>query len=276
MSTRKISNAQTKTSPRTRDFVHDFTDFWDRVAKAEADIRQNAHSGRLPPCCIGDPWDEDFAASYERIRPLLKKFQRHRFFSVPPGLMFFPGPIKAETALQAVMIFLNPPGELYGEARALDSYEYVEMKREGMAEQHDRDVARLKRPVKRSASKASDSKDMSRWEFLVFHLLKSHHKIDSDTPVDEPFGTQGQIIDAFRNERSQSTTSQSTISRAFRMLFDESIDGLRHLRPMSRYKWLCDEKLICKYLQRIERTMFREDFRDRNIGDFDGFSDWGY
>ncbi len=276
MSTRKIRNAQTKTSPRTRDFVRDFEDFWDRVAKAEFDIRQNAHLGRLPPCCIGDPWDEDFAASYEKIRPLLKKFRRHRFFSVPPGLMFFPGPIKAETALQAVMFFLNPSGELYGEAHALDSYEYVEMKREAMAEEHDRDVARLKRSVKRSASKASDLKDIPRWKFLVFHLLKSHHKIDSDTPVDEPFGTQDQIIDAFQNERSQSTVSQPTISRAIGLLFDESIDGLRHLKPMSRYKRLCDEKFICKHLRRIEQKMFGDDFRDRNIGDFDGFSEWGY
>jgi hypothetical protein len=151
------SESLSRTSRRPQDFIHDFDEFWERVGKAEVDIRLNAHLGRLPPCCIGDPWDEDFAASYKRIRPLLLKFRRHRFFSVPAGLMFFPGPLRAETAHQAIMFYLNPPRELYGEAHALDSQEYIEMKREAMEELQDRDIARLKRSMKRSAPKALDS-----------------------------------------------------------------------------------------------------------------------
>jgi hypothetical protein len=184
--------------------------------------------------------------------------------------MFFPGPLRAETAHQAIMFYLNPPRELYGEAHALDSQEYIEMKREAMEELQDRDIARLKRSMKRSAPKALDSEAPPPLE------APDIHKIDSDTPVDEPFGTQRQIIDVFRNERSQSTVSQPTISRAIGKLFDESINGLSHLEPMSRYKRLCDEKLICKYLRRIEQRMFPDEFRAQNIGDFDGISDWGY
>lgn len=276
MSTRTIRNAQTETSPRTQDFVRDFDDFWGRVEKAEFDIRQNAHLGRLPPYCIGDPWDEDFAASYKRIRSLLKKFRRHRYYSVPPGLMFAPVPLKTETAHEAIMHFLNPPKELYGDAHALDSREYTEMKREAMAELSDRDTTRLKRLVKPKTSSVTASKDIPPWDLLVFELLKLHHKIESDTPVYEPYGTQDRIASAFRKEQSRSTVSQPTISRAIGNLFDESIDGLRHLSPMSRYIRLCDRKLICTHLRRIERRMFPDQYRDRNIDDFDGFSDRGY
>lgn len=119
-----------------------FEIFWDHVRRAEEIIRQYGHLGRLPPMCHGDPWDEDFAKAYDGIRRYLRKFQRDQSFRVPADLAFRVGPLRAETAHQALMFFLNKPEELHGEPGVLDSTEYLAIKSDAMREYSERDKSR--------------------------------------------------------------------------------------------------------------------------------------
>lgn len=122
-----------------------FDVFWGHVQEAERNVRENGHRGRLPPDCYGDPWDEDFAAAFEAVKRYVRKFRRDRFFPVPAGLAFRPGPIRAETAHQALMFFLNRPEELHGEMGVLDSPEYLAIKSEALKELEHR--SRTRRPA---------------------------------------------------------------------------------------------------------------------------------
>lgn len=129
--------------------------FWSFVATFELDIRQNGHRGRMPPCCLDDPWDEEFAQAYELLAQHLKRFRRLRYFKVPAGLAFFQLPLWAETAHQALMFFLNPAFGLYGEMGVLDSPEYIAIKEAAMAELEQHQAAQLKAKAKPKCSKDS-------------------------------------------------------------------------------------------------------------------------
>ena len=149
-------------------FANAIDRFWILVERMERDVRENSHRGRLPPCCMGDPWDEEFAQAYELLAPHLKRYRRPRYFQVPADLAFFHGPLRVETAHQALMFFLNPAGELYGEAGVLDSPEYVAIKEAAMAELELHQAARLKAKAKPRCTK--DSKTVSELTDLKAHL----------------------------------------------------------------------------------------------------------
>jgi hypothetical protein len=143
---------------RNRKFIAAFESFWRFVARAEQDIRENEHRGRIPPDSFGNPWDEEFAAAYEAVQPHLKKFRKVRFFKVPAGLAFVPGPFTAETGHQALMFFLNPSEQLYGERGVLDTPEYLAIKEPGMQELQNRDEARVSAAVKGRTSPSARKK----------------------------------------------------------------------------------------------------------------------
>jgi hypothetical protein len=128
---------------KNRKFLDSFDNFWAFVSKAEHDIRQNGHLGRMPPDSHDDPVDDAFAAAYETIQPHLKKFRRERYFTIPVGLALASRPFSAETAHQALMFFLDPPKDLYGEKGVLDSPEYLAIKESAMQELQKRDEARI-------------------------------------------------------------------------------------------------------------------------------------
>lgn len=155
-------------------FVDAFDVFWDHVRGAEEDVRKNRDRGRLPPICHGDPWDEDFAHAYTLIRPNLRKFREDRFFAVPAGLAFRTGPLRAETAHQALMFFLNPPAELYGEAQPLDSQEYRVIKKAAMDELERRDKQRLA-PWKPKRQLCSSKSRILGEISTLKGVLKDHH-----------------------------------------------------------------------------------------------------
>lgn len=193
---------------KAADFTSAFDTFWTHVERAERDIHENGHLGRLPPICHGDPWDDEFAAAYDAVRPYLTKFQKERYYPVPPGLAFRPGPIKAETAHQALMFFLNRPDELHGEKGVLDSTEYKAIKEAAMAELRQRDevrVAKNRRPPCTMSAK-------QRSELIELRGFLLDHHFPKGQPFQKRTLTSDEIERAFG-------WSQSTASRKMGQLF---------------------------------------------------------
>lgn len=168
-----VETTQYKPSQKRSGLREDFMIVIDTITRyieqAEREIRENAHRGRIPPICFGDPWDEGFASAYQALSPYLSRFRKQRYFPVPPGLAYCPTPIKAETALQAQMFFLNPTAELFGEPGVLDTAEYKAIKasgmrelqelarRNGMASQQDAAKSSRSRKMRGSDSRVLDS-----------------------------------------------------------------------------------------------------------------------
>ena len=81
-------------------------------------------------------------------------------------------PFKAETALQALMFFLNPATELYGEAGVLDSAEYKAIKAAAMLEFQRRDDARVaKTRISACSRKAKTKSQLVELRGVIF----DHH-----------------------------------------------------------------------------------------------------
>ncbi len=182
--------------------------FWNKVQKAEQDIRENGHVGRLPPICFGDPWDAEFAQAYDAVRPHLSKFRKERYYRVPSGLAFRPSPLKAETAHQALMFFLNRPDELYGEKGVLDSPEYKAIKEAAMLELQQRDEIRISK--NRRPSSSSSAKQRSSIIELRAFLIDHHF------PKGRPFQKETLPCEAIEQEFGW---SQGTVSKKMTTLF---------------------------------------------------------
>ena len=196
-------------------FIEAFSRFWNFVDRAEQDIWQNGHRGRLPPDCHGDPWDDEFAAAYESVVPLLKKFQQERFFEVPVGLALFSGPLQAETAHQALMFFLNPSKELYGEKGPLDSPQYLAIKDAAMKEISDKDKARISGALKkRPSSSARLASELIELRAFIFD-----HHFPKDGGVRTTTLTSKEIESHFN-------WSQPTVSRKMGKIF-QSDKGMK-------------------------------------------------
>jgi hypothetical protein len=193
---------------RNRKFIAAFDRFWSFVARAEQDIRENEHRGRIPPDSFGDPWDEEFAAAYEAIQPHLKKFRKARFFKVPAGLAFFTGPFTAETAHQALMFYLNPPKELYGERGVLDLPEYVAIKEQAMRELQNRDEARVStaRKQRPSLSARMVSELIELRAYICDHHFLKDDRVRTTTLTSKEIG-------------SHFGWSQATVSRKMSRIF---------------------------------------------------------
>ncbi len=181
--TNPIPTKETDMATPSREFIDSFDKFWNFVAKAEQDIQQNGHLGRMPPDSHDDPWDDEFAAAYDVVEPQLQKFRETRFFKVPAGLAFVPGPFTAETAHQALMFFLNPSTQLYGELGVLDTPEYLAIKESAMQELQNRDEARIsvvseKRPSL-SARMASELIELR--AFIFDHHLPKGGRVQTTT-----------------------------------------------------------------------------------------------
>ena len=134
--------------------------YWDFARRAKLSIRENCHKGRIPPDCGGDYWDEDFAKAYDDIKPFLRKNRKGCFWATAAGLAFFSGPIKAETAHQALMFYLNAPEKLYGERDALESPEFIAIEsaasNELMQVEKSRHLKVAKKPYSPSAKKRTE------------------------------------------------------------------------------------------------------------------------
>jgi hypothetical protein len=193
---------------KNRKFLDSFDNFWAFVSKAEHDIRQNGHLGRMPPDSHDDPVDDAFAAAYETIRPHLKKFRRERYFTIPVGLALASRPFSAETAHQALMFFLDPPKDLYGEKGVLDSPEYLAIKESAMQELQKRDEARISVAAEKTPSlSAKMASELIELRAFVFdHHLPKGGRVQTttlkSTEIEERFGW-----------------SQSTVSRKMGKLF---------------------------------------------------------
>jgi len=188
--------------------------FWRFVARMELDIRQNAHRGRMPPCCLNDPWDEEFAQAYELLALHLKRFRRLRYFKVPAGLAFFQFPLWAETAHQALMFFLNPAFGLYGEMGVLDSPEYIAIKEAAMAELEQHQAARLKAKAKPKCSKEAKT--------LVELIELNAHLWDHHFPKGKPACN---ITFGLEDLKKHFGWSKSTVTRRMQVLF-KSADAM--------------------------------------------------
>jgi len=108
-----------------------FGDFWDRVGQAKHEIR----SWMGPRAAPGteELMDDEWFELYEVMRPALQPFAKKRHFSVPPeapGYSVF----EAETALEALMFFLNPPEALVGLHHVLDDPQYLQIERDAQQE----------------------------------------------------------------------------------------------------------------------------------------------
>lgn len=174
----KASKADARTSGG---FTRDLEEFWVHVANAEQDVREYGHRGRLPPDWHGDLWSDELSNAYDAISPYLRKVQKDRFFRVPNGLAFRTVPIKAETAHQALMYFLNPPEELHGEPGVLESVEYKQLKSEAMAELHQLDGAREVRNDRPSSTRSAKKRS----ELVELRAVLLDHHFPKKLPFRE-------------------------------------------------------------------------------------------
>lgn len=264
--------------------VEAFERFWTHVGRAERDIRANGHSGRLPPICFGDSWDDDFAHAYQQIHTFLQQFWHQQCYVVPPGLAFRPIPLCAATAHEALMFFLNKPDELFGERGVLDSVEYRRIKADAMKEweilaneathlpgERLRDSTKMeeckilankpsleeepektiKRRIKRSGREFTED------DVLLHAFLLEWHRCNTDEPNSTPVGNQPFIAEKLG--KSVQGWNPPRVSRTMKRLM-EGARGLGHLGPMRAYHRLCDTEQICGYLTNLLLKMGRKGF----------------
>lgn len=225
------------------EFSEAFEKFWMYVERAERQVRENEHRGRLPPICQGDPWDEGFAAAYERLVPYLRKFRKERFYPVQSGLAFRAAPIAAQTAHQALMFFLNPPDELFGETGVLDASEYSVIKAAAIAELQDRDTMRMNRNDRRKKLVSRRRQGVNEGEFsdaafCLLAFLMRQHGCNADVASFEAV-EQSEIADVLRGE--DAPWYQSKVSRAMAELM-QAIDSRDQRKAMVRYRRLCESQ----------------------------------
>ena len=220
-------------------FANAIDRFWLLVERMERDVRENSHRGRLPPCCMGDPWDEEFAQAYELLAPHLKRYRRPRYFQVPADLAFFHGPLRVETAHQALMFFLNPAGELYGEAGVLDCPEYVAIKEAAMAELEQHQAARLKAKAKPKCSKEAKT--------LVELIELNAHLWDHHFPKGKPACN---ITFGLEDLKKHFGWSKSTVTRRMQVLFKcaDAMDAYKAVftshEPVKGYKKVFEDATL--------------------------------
>ena len=205
-----------------------FESFWDYVRRAEADIAINGHKGCPPPDPVGDPWDDDFAAAYEAIKPFLRRLRQEHVFLPPSGMTWRPAPLCTDTAHQALMWFLNPPKEVYGHPGLLESPEYLAIKTTAMEERRLRAEARAD-AAKQPKTPRGPTKDKLR---ILIPFLLVHHEKHGVKPL-----TVTEIAESLTKDVGAGW-SQPSVSRAMGLLFPEG--GMAH------YERLCLSGAILK------------------------------
>jgi hypothetical protein len=240
------------------DELQAFGRFWDFVRRAELDLREHSHRGHPPPDVDSEPWDQDFADAYTAIRRFLAKFRQKRTFFPPLRIPLRSTPYEAETAHEALMVFLNKPDQLYGSAKALDSKEYLDIKAEAMEERRLRQAFKeelAKKRVRAAVIKEAQS------DLLVFvSFLAEHHFPARGEPVAEPL-TQKKIGKALN-------WAQARVSRCFRRWFKSN-------RGMSVYRRHCQTGEITRgFLKKyndgdisIEAYLERDEVNDEDDED---------
>lgn len=200
---------------KSQEFLCAVESFFQFVSAAEQDVIQNAHRGRLPPACFGDPWNEDFVEAYAKLRPWLRPWRTNRLYPVSAGLMFCNRPISSESGCQALMFFLNPSEQLHGEVAVLDTPEYHRIKTDAIKEIDDADGRRVR---KRSPKKSASRSAKKRARLTEVRALIIDHHFPKSGKFTEKCLTGEQIGDALG-------FSQSTASRYVSILFQKS-DGM--------------------------------------------------
>lgn len=278
-----IVSSQNKSSQNRsgnqEDFMIAFDTFSSYVERAEREIRENAHRGRIPPICFGDPWDEGFASAYQALSPYLSKFRKQRYFPVPLGLAHCPTPIKAETALQALMFLLNPAAELFGEPGVLDTAEYKAIKASGMKELQE--LARRNgvtnqqeatKSIRSRKTRGSDS--LSDYGEVLLAFLSKWHGMNTDEPNFTDAGTQKVIAKQLSTQKMPWSTSR--VNRTMRELF-ANVRGFDPSDPMESYRQLCRKRDICSVLIHISLKPLQKGLmREFGSEDLSQFSDRGY
>lgn len=268
-----------KRSGRREDLMIAIDTISSHIGRAEREIRENAHRGRIPPICYGDPWDEGFASAYQALSPYLCRFRKQRYFPVPPGLAYCPTPIKAETALQAQMIFLNPTAELFGEPGVLDDAEYKTIKASGMRELHElarrNGMASQQEAAKSIRSqKAKGSGSLSNHGEVLLAFLSNLHGVNSDEPDFTHAGSQKEIAQKLSNEKMLWDTTR--VNRTMVELF-ANVSGFDPCKPMVSYRSFCDTQRICSVLIHISLKPFHKGLkRELGSGDLSQFSNRGF
>lgn len=108
-----------------------FVEFWRIIDLNERHVRQYGHVGWHPG--RRDGWDEQLGRAYEAIRLHLASLRRPFLVATPAEAKGL-NPFDAETAHQALMFFLNPPENLFGQIWILTSSEYHRIKQQALAE----------------------------------------------------------------------------------------------------------------------------------------------
>jgi hypothetical protein len=199
--------------------VRQFDDFWREIRRAEEFIRQYGHTGWEPR--YQERWHEPLEQAYAAIRPHLAPVVYPRMIITP---VEFPNlnPYEAETAHQALMYFLNPPENLFGHLRALDSREYLQIKRDAHAEldrlQSPRPgtvppKSRRRGPAKRSRVNSRQANDARTLKgFLIEYHLSPERNSAREPPTQKQIG-------------KQLNWAQYRVSRAIKAVFGD--DGMR-------------------------------------------------
>ena len=196
--------------------LRDFDEFWRVIDLNESYVRRYGHAVWHPG--LRDRWDEQLERAYEAIRPHLSALRRPSLFTTPAGAKGF-NPYEAETAHQALMFFLNPPENMFGQIWVLTSPEYLRIKQETMAELERLRSApgRPERPARRPPSPSRPAKRARRNtrraddKLLLRNYLLVHHLPSRGGPVLEPL-SQGEIAEELGWD-------QPRVSRAMKALF---------------------------------------------------------
>jgi uncharacterized protein YneF (UPF0154 family) len=209
-----------------------FETFWDHVRRAETDVDLNGHKGCPPPDPIGDPWDDEFAAAFDAIKPFLRQFRREHVFPPPLGMRWRREPMVVESAHQALMWFLNPPHEVYGHPGVLDSPEYLAIKAAAMEERRLRAEAREQASRKPKTPRSSTK---TKAQVLIAFLV-NHHLLQKSGPDKTPL-SQEQISDALTQAMGKGW-SQPRIHDLMEQVFKNG--------GMDEYKSICRSGAILK------------------------------
>lgn len=187
--------------------------------------QSTATKGARPPNPVGDPWDDEFAAAYEAVKPFLRRLRREYVFVPPLGMTWRPVPLRTETAHQALMWFLNPTKEVYGHPRVIETPEYLAIKASAMEERRLRHEARQKASEQPVTVRLATEKKAR----LLLSFLRSDLRGRGEGGSVEPL-TQAEISDAMTKKLGEGW-SQPTIHRLMEFLYP---DG-----GMNEYVRLC-------------------------------------
>jgi hypothetical protein len=182
--------------------------FWNYITETEKFLVAHHHMGFDPDA--GDNWQKPFEAAFSRIKPCLQAVAKSRPLYLPIEALGRCPVTIADSAHEALFLYLNPREALFGLTEVLASDEYRDLKK--MAGKELEEI-RAKMPKRKMRFGVRND------ALILAAALVRLHQIDSDSPVNGPF-SQEEIGNSLG-------WCQSKVSRRMRKLFPSGMSGYR-------------------------------------------------